>query len=103
MSLGEEYRQCKLRGLGLAVDDRVDGRQDAFARRAECRGFQGHGFVPVEGVDAARNTAGEALFPWKCFVDHDGVFDSRMMYYATEELWFEEHEHGGRQFEHPEN
>ena len=41
--------------------------------------------------------------PWKCFVDHDGVFDSRMMYYATEELWFEEHENGGTQFEHPEN
>lgn len=41
--------------------------------------------------------------PWKCLVDHDGVFDSRMMYYATEELWFEEHENGGTQFEHPEN
>ncbi|MGE5167206.1 MAG: prolyl oligopeptidase family serine peptidase, partial [Deltaproteobacteria bacterium] len=25
--------------------------------------------------------------PWKCLVDHDGVFDTRMMYYATEELW----------------
>lgn len=41
--------------------------------------------------------------PWKCFVDHDGVFDTRMMYYATDELWFEEHENGGTQFEHPEN
>ncbi|MBS0431667.1 MAG: S9 family peptidase [Proteobacteria bacterium] len=41
--------------------------------------------------------------PWKCFVDHDGVFDTRMMYYATEELWFEERENGGTQFEHPEN
>jgi dipeptidyl aminopeptidase/acylaminoacyl peptidase len=41
--------------------------------------------------------------PWKCLVDHDGVFDTRMMYYATEELWFEEHENGGTQFEHPEN
>ncbi|UGB38989.1 alpha/beta hydrolase family protein [Frateuria soli] len=41
--------------------------------------------------------------PWKCFVDHDGVFDARMMYYATEELWFEEKENGGTQFEHPEN
>jgi len=41
--------------------------------------------------------------PWKCMVDHDGVFDARMMYYATEELWFEEHENGGTQFEHPEN
>ncbi|HET6914369.1 MAG TPA: S9 family peptidase, partial [Rhodanobacteraceae bacterium] len=33
--------------------------------------------------------------PWKCLVDHDGVFDARMMYYATDELWFEEHENGG--------
>ncbi|MGH8161134.1 MAG: prolyl oligopeptidase family serine peptidase, partial [Gammaproteobacteria bacterium] len=41
--------------------------------------------------------------PWKCFVDHDGVFDSRMMYYATEELWFEEHENGGPQYEVPKN
>ena len=41
--------------------------------------------------------------PWKCLVDHDGVFDARMMYYATDELWFEEHENGGTQFEHPEN
>ena len=39
--------------------------------------------------------------PWKCFVDHDGVFDSRMMYYATDELWFDEHEHGGPQYEVP--
>jgi dipeptidyl aminopeptidase/acylaminoacyl peptidase len=41
--------------------------------------------------------------PWKCLVDHDGVFDARMMYYATDELWFEEHENGGRQFDVPEN
>jgi dipeptidyl aminopeptidase/acylaminoacyl peptidase len=40
--------------------------------------------------------------PWKCFVDHDGVFDTRMMAYSTEELWFEEHENGGVQYEHPE-
>ena len=41
--------------------------------------------------------------PWKCLVDHDGVFDSRMMYYATEELWFEEHENGGTQYDVPAN
>lgn len=41
--------------------------------------------------------------PWKCFVDHDGVFDSRMMYYATDELWFEEHENGGPQYDVPKN
>jgi dipeptidyl aminopeptidase/acylaminoacyl peptidase len=41
--------------------------------------------------------------PWKCMVDHDGVFDARMMYYATEELWFEERENGGPQYEVPQN
>ena len=41
--------------------------------------------------------------PWKCLVDHDGVFDARSMYYSTEELWFEEKENGGTQYEHPEN
>ncbi|HEY5781496.1 MAG TPA: S9 family peptidase [Lysobacter sp.] len=32
---------------------------------------------------------------WKCLVSHDGVFDQRMMGYATEELWFTEWEQGG--------
>ncbi|GAB3793461.1 prolyl oligopeptidase family serine peptidase [Dyella agri] len=41
--------------------------------------------------------------PWKCLIDHDGVFDARMMYYATEELWFEERENGGPQYEVPAN
>jgi acylaminoacyl-peptidase len=31
--------------------------------------------------------------PFKCLVDHDGVFDDRMMGYETEELWFSEWEH----------
>ncbi|HSR68688.1 MAG TPA: S9 family peptidase [Acidobacteriota bacterium] len=30
-----------------------------------------------------------------CLVNHDGLFDMRMMYYVTEELWFPEWEHGG--------
>ncbi|HXE61701.1 MAG TPA: S9 family peptidase [Gemmatimonadaceae bacterium] len=47
--------------------------------------------------------AGAWNTPWKCLVDHDGVFDTRAMYYDTEELWFEERENGGTQFEHPEN
>ena len=35
---------------------------------------------------------------FRCLVNHDGVFDNRMMYYATEELWFPEWEHGGPHF-----
>ena len=36
-----------------------------------------------------------------CMVNHDGTFDERMMYYATEELWFPEWEHGGPHYEDP--
>ena len=39
---------------------------------------------------------------FKCIVNHDGVFDQRMMYYSTEELWFMEWENRGTQFEHPQ-
>jgi dipeptidyl aminopeptidase/acylaminoacyl peptidase len=46
--------------------------------------------------------AGNWTLPWKCLVDHDGVFDSRMMAYSTEELWFDEWEHHGTQWENPQ-
>jgi dipeptidyl aminopeptidase/acylaminoacyl peptidase len=39
--------------------------------------------------------AGNWNKPWKCLVDHDGVFDNRLMAYSTEELWFSEWENGG--------
>lgn len=47
--------------------------------------------------------AGKWNRPWKCLVDHDGVFDNRMMGYSTEELWFSEWENRGTPWEQPEN
>ena len=47
--------------------------------------------------------AGNWPQPWKCLVDHDGVFDNRIMGYETEELWFAEWENKGTPWEHPEN
>ncbi len=42
--------------------------------------------------------------PWKCLVDHDGVFDNRLMGYETEELWFSEWENGhATPWEKPQN
>jgi dipeptidyl aminopeptidase/acylaminoacyl peptidase len=40
---------------------------------------------------------------FRCIVNHDGVFDQRMMYYATEELWFPEWESGAPYFEQPQS
>jgi dipeptidyl aminopeptidase/acylaminoacyl peptidase len=41
--------------------------------------------------------------PFKCIVNHAGIFDNRFMAYSTEELWFEEWEHGGPQYAVPQN
>jgi dipeptidyl aminopeptidase/acylaminoacyl peptidase len=35
---------------------------------------------------------------FKCIVQHDGVFDARAMAYETEELWFDEWEHGRKTY-----
>ncbi len=47
--------------------------------------------------------AGNWSDPWKCLVNHDGVFDTRSMGYSTEELWFTEWENGGTVYDTPEN
>ena len=47
--------------------------------------------------------AGNWNEPWKCLVNHDGVFDTHAMGYVTEELWFTEWENGGPAFENPAN
>lgn len=46
--------------------------------------------------------AGNWSDAFQCLVNHDGIFDMRMMYYATEELWFPEWEHGGPYWKNPE-
>jgi dipeptidyl aminopeptidase/acylaminoacyl peptidase len=46
--------------------------------------------------------AGNWPEPFRCLVNHDGVFDNRMMYFTTEELWFPEWEHGGTYWDKPE-
>ena len=42
--------------------------------------------------------AGKLPDRFRCLVNHDGLFDMRSMYYATEELWFPEWEHRGPQY-----
>ena len=47
--------------------------------------------------------AGEWNDGFDCLINHDGIFDNRMMYYSTEELWFPEREHQGPQYDFPAN
>ena len=43
--------------------------------------------------------AGQWPDRFKCLVTHAGVFDARGMAYSTEELWFDEWEHGGTYYD----
>jgi dipeptidyl aminopeptidase/acylaminoacyl peptidase len=45
--------------------------------------------------------AGQWPDRFKCIVTHDGIFDTRAMYYSTEELWFAEWENGGPEYTNP--
>ena len=67
-------------------------------------------FVAGDRVCALGASYGGFMMNWiagnwpdrfRCLVNHDGVFDMRSMYYATEELWFPEWEQGGPYFANP--
>jgi dipeptidyl aminopeptidase/acylaminoacyl peptidase len=46
--------------------------------------------------------AGQWPDRFRCIVNHAGIFDTRSMYYTTEELWFTEWENGGPYFLAPQ-
>ena len=46
--------------------------------------------------------AGKWPDAFRCIVNHAGIFDTRSMYYTTEELWFTEWENGGPYYKTPE-
>ncbi len=46
--------------------------------------------------------AGQWPDGFKCIVNHAGIFDTRSMYYTTEELWFTEWENGGPYYLEPD-
>ncbi len=46
--------------------------------------------------------AGQWPGGFKCLVNHAGIFDLRAMAYETEELWFDEWDHGGPWYSRPD-
>ena len=62
-----------------------------------------HSFLDKKRVAAAGASFGGFMVNWilgqtdrfRALVCHDGIFQAETMAYSTEELWFEEHEHGG--------
>jgi dipeptidyl aminopeptidase/acylaminoacyl peptidase len=67
-------------------------------------------FVDGERVAAAGASFGGFMVNWiaghtnrfRALVSHDGIFNAETMGYTTEELWFDEYEHGGAPYEKPQ-
>ncbi len=74
---------------GLAFATARDAQLDANNACALGASYGGYMMNWIEGQWPDR---------FKCIVQHDGVFDARAMAYETEELWFDEWEHGGKTY-----
>ncbi len=103
-------------GYGQAFTDSISQRlgRQAAGRSAERLGRRSEEIHFLDGERACALggsyggymvnwIAGNWPEPWKCLVNHAGVFDTRMMGYTTEELWFTEWENGGTPIRVPEN
>ena len=86
---------------GAPLDDLMSGLDAALAKYTWLDGSR---------VAALGASYGGYMINWinghtdrfKALVCHDGIFDTRMGYYDTEEVWFPEWEHKGRPWEKPE-
>ena len=83
---------------GWPLEDLQKGLPAALARDASLDGDNVCALGASYGGYMMNWIAGNWPDRFKCLVQHDGVFDARAMAYETEELWFDEWEHGGHPY-----
>jgi dipeptidyl aminopeptidase/acylaminoacyl peptidase len=102
-------------GYGQAFTDSIGddwgGKPLEDLQRGLAAALEKYPFLDGERVCALGASYGGYMVNWiagnwperfRCLVNHDGLFDNRSMYFATEELWFPEWDHRGSYFENPE-
>lgn len=83
---------------GKPLEDLKLGLADALAKHPELDGANACALGASYGGYMMNWIAGQWADRFNCLVQHDGVFDARAMAYETEELWFDEWEHGGHPY-----
>ena len=99
-------------GYGQAFTDSISGdwggKPLVDLQKGLAAALERYPFLDGERICALGASYGGYMVNWiagrwperfRCLVNHDGVFDLRSMYYATEELWFPEWELGGPYWE----
>lgn len=102
-------------GYGQAFTDAISGDWGGAPledlKKGMAFALQQYPFLDGEKACALGASYGGYMINWiagqwrdgfRCLVNHDGLFDQRMMYFTTEELWFPEWEQGGPYFRNPE-
>jgi dipeptidyl aminopeptidase/acylaminoacyl peptidase len=87
---------------GKPLVDLQKGLEAALARYPWIDGSRACALGASYGGYMINWIAGQWPDGFRCLVNHDGIFDQRMMYYGTEELWFPEWEQGGPYWQTPE-
>ncbi|PXA97154.1 peptidase S9 [Nostoc sp. 3335mG] len=98
-------------GYGQAFTDAINKNWGGWPLEDLQKGLQAatdkYGWLQADNACALGASYGGYMMNWiegqwpdrfKCIVQHDGVFDARAMAYETEELWFDEWEHGGKPY-----
>ncbi len=99
---------------GQAFTDAIRGEWGGACYEDLERGFDhvlaSYDFCDRERTAAAGGSFGGYMVNWiagrtdrfRCMISHDGIFNTEMMDYATDELWFTEWEFRGAPWEQPE-
>lgn len=83
---------------GKPLVDLQKGLAAALARDPQLDGKRVCALGPSYGGFMVNWIAGNWPDRFSCLVQHNGVFDARAMAYETDELWFDEWEHGGKPY-----
>lgn len=103
-------------GYGQAFCDSINddwgGKPLEDLKKGLAAALEQYPWMDGERVSALGASYGGFMINWiagnwprrfKCLVNHDGILNSRMAYYDTEELWFEEWDHHGTPWDNPES
>jgi dipeptidyl aminopeptidase/acylaminoacyl peptidase len=102
-------------GYGQAFTDAITGHWGDWPledlQKGLAAALAANSWMDGERVGALGASYGGFMTNWiagnwpdrfRCLVTHDGIFDQRMLYYSTEEMWFPEWEMGGPYWKNPE-